>query len=135
MSETVKHGEHCRSLLSDARLLQETYRRERNLARKELQDVRVELAHAYDLRDAERKRGDRAEADRDRLDHQIAEVKDELRQATAQLLDYAREALDREDALRAEIATLRAAVARPLIPDGSSATPATSGAGSSGAPS
>lgn len=89
---TVKHGDACRSLLEDARLLQETYRRERNLARKELQDLRVELAHAYDLRDAERKRADRAEADRDRLDHQVA-------------------------ALKAEAADLRQRIARPLIPE------------------
>ena len=47
---------------------------------KELADVRAQLTETYGLRDAEAKRADRAEKDRDALDHRIAKTRVDLEQ-------------------------------------------------------
>lgn len=82
----------CHGLLQDAAKREEILRRERVQAVNELRDIRDQLTHAYQLRDVESRRADQAEKDRDRLDHELAELK-------------------------AEIADLRSRLARPLIPE------------------
>lgn len=76
-------GELCRGLLEDAAKREEILRRDRNLALNDLREVRDQLTHAYHARDVERAGRERAEKDRDRLDHEIAALKADLSEATA----------------------------------------------------